>query len=183
VKPEYQSIADVVKCDQSEAGHVASVSRLSAPKPISFRDLVQREYLSKGFCFEDVLGIVRLATRVSKGSIRAAFAGTRVQAETAERLCEWAVRTHRAALDVRVLYAAPTKKRMWRGAGARLAQAPANDNGGPATVLRSLSVAGIVEHAGVSAQRRIHVALTCDSAIELDDVERALKSALGGGHG
>lgn len=136
---------------------------------ITFRALVEREYLAKGIPKLGAFSIIYLATRVSIGSQRAAYNGTRVLPETANPLAVWAAATHGAELDRDAMLRAPQKS------------TPPSERACSEDVLRRLSIVSLEHVPANDAERRFHVVLAGDSGDDLHHVETALRSALAGG--
>lgn len=76
---------------------------------VTFRALIEREYLAKGFTQKGALAKVHTEAGISIGSAEAAFRGTKVQSETADALVAWARRVHKVELDGLALMRAPAK--------------------------------------------------------------------------
>ncbi len=81
---------------------------------MTFAALIQAKYFAQGFCKEQVLSLVYVATGVSRSSIRAALNGTQVSGQTAKDLCGWALLAHQVELDFQALVCAPTKAEKFR---------------------------------------------------------------------
>ena len=81
------------------------------PRNLTFRELIEREYLAKGLTRHDVACLVKVQSGVSFGAQRKAFEATAVKPRTAQDLAAWAFRTHKVKLDTMALVMAPTRPR------------------------------------------------------------------------
>src|SRR5690606_1988041 len=83
---------------------------------MSFRELVQTQYIAKGVCLMDALIEIRGTSKnpgagVSISSLRSAYHGTRVTPETATALVVWARDRHGVTLGYAALTSAPKRER------------------------------------------------------------------------
>lgn len=136
-------------------------------KLVTFLALVQEQYMALGFTKEAAFSKVYLESGVSRGSIRAAYNGTRVTPETAGDLLVWSRAIHKREVDVGALMSAPPRQR--RKAGTLLGR------------LTLLDV-GVTETAGVLSVR-VHApdndVLPSDLFAALEEHMRTLRPAGG----
>jgi hypothetical protein len=79
-------------------------------KLYTFRQLVDARYIAAGFSKFAAFAKVHGESGVSMSSLRAAYEGTAVVAQTAEDLGTWAFQVHRVELDQLALLKAPPKE-------------------------------------------------------------------------
>lgn len=78
---------------------------------MTFRSLIDERYLRIGFSRKQVFCEVYRLKGVSTSSLDAAYRGTRIDADNAEKLREWAREIHHIELDVLQLLTAPVRRR------------------------------------------------------------------------
>ena len=78
---------------------------------MTFKERVDREYLAKGLCKLDAFSRVHVQHRVAFSSMRKAYAGLRVQPDTARSLRVWAAVAHGVELDELAMMTAPCAPR------------------------------------------------------------------------
>jgi hypothetical protein len=78
---------------------------------MTFRELVDREYVGKGLCKLDAFSRIHAQHKVAFSSMRAAYSGFRVLPDTARSLRVWAAVAHGCELDELAMLSAPTAPR------------------------------------------------------------------------
>ena len=81
------------------------------PKLPTFRELVDREYTSRGVSKYEVLYLLKVHTSLSVQAVCAAYEGRLVRARTAAELNAWATKTFRTELDMLAMLTAPPRQR------------------------------------------------------------------------
>ena len=81
------------------------------PDTVKFADLVREKYLASGMSRKQAFAIIYASSGASECALTAAFKGTRVYPETARKLVEWALVTHRVLLDEKSLMVAPPRSK------------------------------------------------------------------------